>query len=101
MRKSIAAVIALSIFALNVNAEARRSHKGPPPQAAIDACQGSEEGASCTMTGKNDESLEGKCQSVPSGEFACVPKHHKHDKAGKDRGSHLNDDSNDSDGMLN
>lgn len=101
MKNFTVAMIALATLALSVNAEARRGHKGPPPQAAIDACKGSEEGASCTMTGKNDESLEGKCKTVPSGEFACVPKRHKHDKEGKGRGSPSNDDAKGSDGMMN
>ena len=71
-------VAAIALLSMNLAAEARPQgdRRGPPPQAAIDACQGQSESADCTMVGRDDQTLEGKCRTVPSGEFACVPNDH-------------------------
>ena len=44
------------------------SGQSGPPQAAIDACSGKANGASCTI-GQNS----GTCRTTPDGVFACIP----------------------------
>lgn len=47
-------------------------HQAAPPQEAIDACAGLATDAACTVN-TPDGNLSGRCGSVPSGEFACIP----------------------------
>ncbi len=45
---------------------------GPPPQAAITACEGKQVGDSVTFTGRRGESLSATCRSI-EGQIAAVP----------------------------
>jgi 4-amino-4-deoxy-L-arabinose transferase-like glycosyltransferase len=45
-----------------------------PPQEALDACSNSIQGASCSFTGKNGNTINGSCITPPnSNELACAP----------------------------
>ena len=48
----------------------------PPPQMAIDACQGKKEGASCTMNSQ-EGLIDGSCLSGNENIFACRPHRNK------------------------
>ena len=49
---------------------------GPPPQEAIDACQGKAEGDTCTAT-MGEKTTEGTCKKGhENDELACMPPHH-------------------------
>lgn len=45
--------------------------RGPPPEA-LSACEGSNEGNSCSFTGRNGEALSGSCRSHGD-QLACAP----------------------------
>jgi hypothetical protein len=45
---------------------------GQPPQEALNACIGLEQGAACTVDTPNG-TLAGSCMTVKSGQLACVP----------------------------
>jgi hypothetical protein len=44
-----------------------------PPQAAFDACLNLTEDAACTFTGRNNDPVNGTCQTIPGSELACAP----------------------------
>jgi hypothetical protein len=46
---------------------------GQPPQAAIDACASQNQGATCSFTGMNGQTVSGTCNAIQSGQMACVP----------------------------
>jgi hypothetical protein len=46
---------------------------GQPPQEAIDACAGRTQNAACSFTGGNGGTIAGICQTIQSGQLACVP----------------------------
>lgn len=46
---------------------------GTPPQAAISACTGKSNNASCSFSGQGGDTVSGTCRSTPDGSFACVP----------------------------
>ncbi len=50
----------------------RKGQHGPPPQAAITACEGKQVGDSVTFTGRRGESLSATCRSI-EGQMAAVP----------------------------
>ncbi|MFL7870952.1 MAG: DUF1566 domain-containing protein [Anaerolineales bacterium] len=50
----------------------QQGNGGQPPQAALDACSGSNQGAACTVDTPNGM-LTGSCMTVQSGQLACVP----------------------------
>ena len=55
----------------------QRGPGGQPPQEAISACDGQEEGASCSFDTPRGDTAEGTCQNTPDGEyFACKPTDH-------------------------
>lgn len=46
---------------------------GQPPQEAITACVGRTQSAACSFMGGNGGTVTGTCQTVQSGQLACVP----------------------------
>jgi hypothetical protein len=98
IQKKVMILLAAASLSVAFISEARNPEsgkKGPPPPAAIEACQSMSESDACTIVGKNRDSLKGTCRTVPSGEFTCVPDHHKKpDGAGgkeKETGYHDHD----------
>lgn len=88
-QKWIMPLLMVSALSMTFSVEARKPENGKtPPAAAIETCQGETDGDSCTMTGKEGDNLEGTCRTVSTGEFACVPNHHKRDKSGHDHSAH-------------
>ena len=54
----------------------QKNHKKPPKEA-MQACQNSASGDSCTFSGKNKESVSGTCFSPESSApLACKPDNH-------------------------
>lgn len=53
----------------------RRGRRPPqPPQEAIDACEGQQENAACSFTGRRNDLVEGTCISPPRLEsLVCAP----------------------------
>lgn len=43
-----------------------------PPEEAITACSGMTEGASCSFSGMNGETVSGTCQTIEN-QLSCVP----------------------------
>jgi len=41
--------------------------RGGPPAEAVAACQGKASGATCSFTGRQNETLSGTCDAPPSG----------------------------------
>ena len=73
----VASLIAAPALAESIEDEGRgpRGRRGPPPEA-IDACESSASGDSCTFEGR-DGAVEGTCKPGPRSEekLACVPDH--------------------------
>lgn len=44
-----------------------------PPQAAIDACVSIPQDSACSFIGRNNETVNGTCQTVSESQLACVP----------------------------
>ena len=65
----------------NAQPENGKRHAGPP-QEAITACAGSQEGDACSFSGRNSEQVQGSCFTPPqdSGELACKPQGGRHPK---------------------
>ncbi|CAA6804880.1 MAG: Unknown protein [uncultured Sulfurovum sp.] len=74
-------ILALSVgFAQEVQ-ESKGGKRTPPP-AAIEICEGQDEGSSCTMETPRGDTVEGTCKNTPDGlYFACKPKHHKKERS--------------------
>jgi hypothetical protein len=46
---------------------------GQPPQEAIDACAGRSQNTACSFAGGNGGTISGTCQTLQTGQLACVP----------------------------
>jgi hypothetical protein len=44
-----------------------------PPQSAMDACANTPDGAACAFSGRNGDTINGTCQTVPGSQPACAP----------------------------
>lgn len=52
--------------------------KRQPPAEAISACESKSEGASCSVTTRRGDTVEGTCKNTPDGKyFACKPNHRR------------------------
>lgn len=51
----------------------QRNGRHQPPQAAFDACVNFQENNSCSFIGRNNNSVNGTCQTIPGLQLACVP----------------------------
>jgi peroxidase len=51
----------------------QHSGRRRPPQAAFDACLSTDEDTSCSFTGRNNDAVNGTCQTIPGSQLACVP----------------------------
>ncbi len=72
------AVVVMMVVMLSATAYAKRGggrEQGPPPEA-IKACEGKQEGASVTFTGRRGESLSATCKMV-DGQLVAVPQGHR------------------------
>lgn len=74
----------LLVFSAATLADEGQGKQGPrpghkPPQVAIDACSGKNDGDACNFTGRNNDNIEGSCRRGPrqEHELACVPKNHR------------------------
>tara|TARA_R110001592_G_scaffold7126_7_gene40213 strand:- start:14090 stop:14368 length:279 start_codon:yes stop_codon:yes gene_type:complete len=55
-------------------------HRGPPAEA-IEACENSADGDSCSITTPRNETLEGTCRTPPRLEqLVCAPANNEHKK---------------------
>lgn len=74
-------VIFVAGFTALAACAAEREERPSIPQEAFDACASSSEGDSCSMSGRNGETMSGQCMAPPSGqdedtsseELACRP----------------------------
>ncbi len=69
-------ILLLTTFMIfqTTNAFARPDRDRTPPASAISACEGQEEGASCTVEGRNGKEVAGQCTTSPDKKyFACKP----------------------------
>lgn len=86
MAKSVKTLCSVALLVFSVGSFAdegqgdrpRPGHK--PPQEAIDACSGKNDGDACSFTGRRDNNVEGFCRRGPSQEheLVCVPRNHRH-----------------------
>lgn len=83
--RMIRAACAAALFTFNLSVQAYDDHPEPPdgqrgqapapPQEAVDACAGLSEGASCSFTGRRNDTINGQCFIPPTGDLACRPDH--------------------------
>lgn len=72
-------ITTLTIFALTASfaqdmKPPRGGNGGQPPQEAIDACEGEDTGAACSVETPRGDTLEGTCQNTPDKKyFVCMP----------------------------
>jgi len=76
MKKSLVTLCILSVSLAFANQPTQpKSGKRQPPQEAITACEGKDDGSSCTVKTPRGHTLEGTCRTTPDKKyFACKPK---------------------------
>lgn len=69
-------LIALSLTFAAAPVGVAQPPQGGPPQEALDACDGQDDGSLCAFTGRRGETLEGTCRAPQGRALACVPAGH-------------------------
>lgn len=74
MKILITSLILSTLFLSNSMAQDSSRKRRGPPQEAIDACQSSSAGDSCSFSGRDGETLSGTCdQKEESSPLTCKP----------------------------